>query len=252
MKSLWTAISLFLLINAMLVVGVMTWLWSSDRLNGQRAERIVAMLKVTTAEEARLQDEEQVAIEEAARKAQDVARVLSVAQGPVSAVDRIDADQRERDLVNQRLERMQKEKQDLLRQLTLMQDHLNKQQAEIDAAKAEVTRVLETEKARANDRDFAQAVAMYEQVKPKQGKEMFQQLLASGKEEQVVAYLAAMQLRKGAAILKEFKTPTEIAQVTQLVQKLRTRGVDLLPGIPGVAGVEDELPGVADGAGGGR
>ncbi len=232
MKSLWTAISLLLLINLLLLAGVGLWLWGSDRLDAERFHRVVDMIKITKAEEAELQAQEQAALDEAVKQAQDVARVLSVAQGPVSAHDRIAADERERDLINQRLDRMQKEKEDLLRQMTLMTDHMNKQQLEIEAARAEMKRSLEAEHKRANDRDFEQAVAMYEQLKPRQGKEMFQQLLAQGQEEQVVAYLAAMQLRKAAGVLKEFKTDPEIAQATQLVQKLRSRGVDVLPQMP--------------------
>ncbi|NJL32148.1 MAG: hypothetical protein HC898_11290 [Phycisphaerales bacterium] len=67
-------------------------------------------------------------------------------------------------------------------------------------------------------RTFKLALQMYEQVRPKQGKQMMQELIVKGQMDQVVEYMAAMQLRKAAAILKEFKTPPEVAMATELVQ----------------------------------
>jgi hypothetical protein len=45
-----------------------------------------------------------------------------------------------------------------------------------------------------------------------------------------VDYLAAMQMRKAAGVLKEFKTPQEVAQASELLELLRRRGVDPIAG----------------------
>ena len=76
------------------------------------------------------------------------------------------------------------------------------------------------------DKDFQQTVKMYQQLKAKQVKQIFQQLLAQGMTGQVVEYLAAMQIRKAAAVIREFKSPNEVVQAANLLQSLRERGLD--------------------------
>ncbi|MEX0776174.1 MAG: hypothetical protein WD042_10745 [Phycisphaeraceae bacterium] len=194
------------------------------------------------------QTKEQEAAEEAAaaelakraeHQAEQTTRMLSVASGPVSVEDRISADERDREMMNQRLERMDRDRQDLLRQLQLLRDVLEKKQAQLDAQEKAFAQALEAERNKAQDRDFQLTVQMYEQIKPAQAKQIFQELAARGKTEQVVDYLAAMQLRKASAVLKEFKQPEEIVQATDLLQKLRTRGVDPLPGMPRAPGAPE-------------
>jgi hypothetical protein len=58
---------------------------------------------------------------------------------------------------------------------------------------------------------------------------MMQQLLAQGETELVVEYLAAMQVRIAAKVLGSFETPAEIAQATELVERLRVRGIEPMP-----------------------
>jgi formate-dependent nitrite reductase cytochrome c552 subunit len=128
----------------------------------------------------------------------------------------------------QRVERLQRDIADLQRQLGLAKDLLAKQKTDLDAQRKEFEEAVARERDLHARADFAQAVQTYEQLKPKQVKEMFQALMKDGKTRDVIDYLAAMQGRKAAAVLKEFKMPDEIPQATDLVQKLRDRGVDLL------------------------
>ena len=58
---------------------------------------------------------------------------------------------------------------------------------------------------------------------PKQAKAVFQELLTAGGEKQVVSYLSAMEERKAAKVLKEFKLPNEIDQAAMLIEQLRQR-----------------------------
>ena len=72
---------------------------------------------------------------------------------------------------------------------------------------------------------------MYEKIQAKQAKAMMTQLVALGQagEIQVVDYLAAMNERKAAEILGQFKDEREIPLATRLIERLRTRGIDPLP-----------------------
>ena len=76
------------------------------------------------------------------------------------------------------------------------------------------------------DEDFKRAVKTLEQLPARQAKDVVQQMLGQGKLDQAVDYLAAMQLRKSAGVLKAFKSEAEVVQVTRLIEQLRLRGVD--------------------------
>ena len=51
------------------------------------------------------------------------------------------------------------------------------------------------------------------------------ELIKQGKQDEVVEYLAAMQLRKSAAILDQFKADNEVPVAAQLLEASRTRGI---------------------------
>ena len=240
-RTLWLAVSVLLLLHAMVVVGGVLWLWTSGRLNGERVGKVVEVFRPTLVREKEMEAEAKKVAEDAVEREAEMARLSQLGKGPLTPEDRLTTDQREDELLRQRLERLEREKQDLLRQIELAKDALTKQKGELDSQRESFNKELAEEVKRRGDRDFAMAVQMYEQLRPKQAKEMFQALMRQGKVEEVVGYLAAMQLRKSSAVLKEFKTGEEIGQVTELVQHLRKRGVDPLsskPAIPETQGGE--------------
>ena len=83
------------------------------------------------------------------------------------------------------------------------------------------------------DEDFKKAVGLLEALKPKQAKQILQDMLQDGKELEAVEYLAAMKMRKAAGVLGQFKQNQEIAQATMLVERLRQRGINLPGSTPG-------------------
>ena len=68
-------------------------------------------------------------------------------------------------------------------------------------------------------------VESYASLKPKLAKQAFLELIKQNKMDEVVEYLAAMQLRKSAAILNQFKADEEVPVAAQLLESLRLRGV---------------------------
>jgi hypothetical protein len=89
--------------------------------------------------------------------------------------------------------------------------------------------MIRTEGQRKVDEQFLQTVKQYEQLTPKQGKQMIVALVNQKQTDQAVAYLDAMSPRAASRILKEFKTESEIALATELLEKLRTFGVQTAP-----------------------
>ena len=250
LKTLGNTLLALLMIHLLAAVGGAVWLYGTDRLDSHRAKAIWAMLK-TTITEAKAQEVRAKQLEEQThQQAENQARILALGKGPVIAQDHLAQQERDTEVFQQQMDRMERDKQDLMRQIQVAKDMLSKQKLEFDAERKAFEKALAEEKAQRNSRDFQQAVQMYEQIKPKQVKDMFQDLMRRNQTDQVVEYLAAMQLRKAAAVLKEFKTPEDVAQATDLVQRLRSRGVDVLgslgtpSGVPN-AGTPGTTPGTA-------
>ncbi|MCX5661141.1 MAG: hypothetical protein NTW19_15755 [Planctomycetota bacterium] len=211
-------------INALAVAGFVGWLHYSGRLDRGRVDRVVAVLKPTIEQEKKRQEEADRLEEEAKKQAAAVARMEKIANGPLTLEDRIRTEAQGDDVATQRLERLQRETADLRRQLEMAKQLVGSQKAELDAQKKVFAEtVLRDEKLKA-DQSFQQTVEMYEALKATQVKEIFQNLLKQGRQTEVLDYFAAMQQRKAAAVLKEFKTPQEMQVATDLMRRLRERG----------------------------
>lgn len=82
-----------------------------------------------------------------------------------------------------------------------------------------------TDAQKRGDEQFLRAVKQLEQVPAKQAKKILETLVAGKNVDQAVAYLDAMNPRAAAKVLREFKTDAEIPLATELLERLRTRGV---------------------------
>lgn len=226
MKTLRQVFTALLVIHFLLLIAGVAWLRSSGRLNGDRLRRVGEMFRPTIAQESAAREEKERADKEDHEKAVEAARLESVGAGPVTISDRLRTDEEKDTVALQRIERLKRETADLRAQLEVYKGLLSKQKEELEAERAAFNELKAKEEQLRNDTDFQQAVAMYEKLRPKQAKEMFQVLIKDGKKPQVIDYLAAMQLKKASDVLKEFKSAEEVAQATELVQRLRERGID--------------------------
>jgi len=231
MRSFRKAVALALIVNALALAGAAGWLWSTGRLSRDRIERTREIFHLTLAQEKQDQDNADKLAEEAKAKALDVARLESVAaNGAVSLSQRLNSEQRADDLATQRVERLQRDIADLRQQLVHAKDLLARQKSELEAQRKSFEERVARQNSLSRQDDFQQAVKTYEQLEPEQVKAMFQTLIKDGKVQDVIDYLAAMQMRKAAAVLKEFKSPEEIPTATDLIQRLRDRGLTNPPG----------------------
>ncbi len=226
MRTAWNIVSILLLTHVLAAGAFVAWLGMDGRLNRERLGKVVEIFGLTIAEE---QQQIQRAAElelQASEQAADLARVEQVSQGPVTLGQRMAQADQSDEVQQQESTRAERERADLLRQLDAARHLLARERAALLEERKAFEEHRQKELARTRDEDFQQAVAMYEQVRPRQAKQMFQELLAKGETQRVVEYLAAMQLRKAAAVLKEFKLPPEVTQATQLIEQLRSRGID--------------------------
>lgn len=227
MRTFWTVLSVVLLINFLAAAVFVAWLHQDGRLDQDRLERAVNIFALRIDEEQANAQEEKARLARQAAAAQEAARLERVADAPAQLSQKIAEDQEKDEVALQRLERLRREIQDLQHSNELARRLLTEEREKLDADRKAFTQSVAAENRKRNDTDFLQAVKMYEQLKARQAKEMFQQLLQKNQADQVLDYLSAMQMRKAAAVLKEFKAPNEVAQAAELIQRLRLRGVNM-------------------------
>ena len=228
MRAVWNAIAVLLLLNVLVLAGAALWLYNSGRLNRERIDKVLEVFRLTVEqEEAELELAAEVA-QQAREVGKEQVWLESVKAGPRSVEGRMNEDRRAVELTLHLNERARRDRKAFLENMAKYRQIITRQEAELNARRQQIDRVLAEQKQRRESEDFKKAVAIHEQGKPKQTKRIFMDLIKQGDITQVIEYLAAMQTRKAVAVLKEFKNDTEITQARLLIEGLRTRGVDLL------------------------
>lgn len=242
MRTGWTVAVWVLVINAVALAGLIGWLALDGRLSRDRVQRVVEIFSITVAEEEAQAEQAAKLAEEAQAKAEEHARLEAVSDGPITLAQRLESEMRDDEVEAQRYARMKSEQEALLKQIDLARQLLAQERQQLDAERRAFAEAVEREIRLKRDEDFQQTVRMYESIRPRQAKQIFQEMLAQNKTSEVVDYLAAMQLRKAASVLKEFKQPDEIQQAAALLEALRERGID-------TSGLEQNEPGIQGASG---
>jgi hypothetical protein len=223
LKTAWNIIAILCLLNLVLLAGGVAWLYETGRLDRTRYDAMVAMFKPTIArqqadEEAQRKKEEALRVER-----EKIAHLKQVEQGPVTLSDRLSADQQADEMALQRMSRLQTEIADLRQGLASQNQQLAMERQQLVEDRRAFEAELSRRQAMLASVDFRRAVETLEQIKPAQAKQMLEDLSTKGKSDQVVEYLVAMDLRKSAAVLREYKTPAEITEAAALLEKIRLR-----------------------------
>jgi flagellar motility protein MotE (MotC chaperone) len=109
--------------------------------------------------------------------------------------------------------------QDLLESLQAdVQTKLARIESERKTFESEVQKVA----AKTHKAGFDQSLTLYNELKPKQIKDIFLTLPAGGRADLVAEFLLAMESDKAGKIVAEFKTPDEKAFITDVLEKIRT------------------------------
>ena len=227
-KALWNAIAVLLLIHLLATLGFVAWLRTSGRLDGARLNQVVAMFKITIADQRQqLEDEEKQAAEQL-RQREALARLEEVADGPRSVSDRLRTEAEDNEVALQKLELATRAVAAMRSTIESAKADLARRQTEDDTERQAFEKRMDQRLDQLKDENFRQAVSVYENLKPAQAKANFLELIKGGNEDQVVDYLAAMQLRKAAKVLAQFETPEDVTVSARLIQRLRERGIESL------------------------
>ncbi len=221
MRSLWIIITTLALANFLAVVGVVAWLGGTGRLSNERLHTVRELFKTTV-------DEDKAAAKtleaEEARKAAEAAQEAFFGEPPTPAEGEVAAQQEVSNAAQQDLSRLTREAEDLRRtfarelaQIERAREELRQERADFEALRARIAELEGSEQ-------FEKAVALYQQLKPKQAKELMQTLIDQGEIEQAVSYLNALQVRTASKIIAEFEDPYLAAT---LLERVRTRGLEV-------------------------
>lgn len=225
MRKLWTIISVLAVVNLIAIGGVLAWLSTTGRLNGERIHKVREMLREPIpAEKARL-DADAAKAAEAVKADEKKARQAGL---PETAAGQLDRQRDAADIRQQTILRLREEVEQLRATLARQEEQLaGDKQALADAEKRLADR--EAQLARnTGAANFQAALASLESQKPQAARLVLQALIDGGKRDEAVAYLAAMQDRVRGKVLAEFiKTDEKLA--AGLLEQLRLRGIDAPP-----------------------
>ncbi len=222
MRSAWNAVSFLAIVNLLALSLFVSWLWGSQRLDGQRLAALRELFAQTIPQEREAAAEDARA-EEARRRWQ--AQQGGAANPALSSADSMRASGEMQEQADRISTRLSDEAALLLEQLELRERELDRREAAFTARASAWEKARKDEEYRRTDEQFAQAVGQLERLKPKQAKAMIVQLVNDGKLQEALAYLDAMNERAAAKIFGQFNTDQDRRLATELLEGLRTLGL---------------------------
>ncbi len=226
MKMLWQVMSIVAVVHLVGALGLAGFLAGTNRLSRERLIDAMGLFALTIDQAEAVEAQAEAKAGQADAEAARLARASGL--GPASAAEKLAA-QRERDeMMLRQLERTRREIEDLHRNLQLTRSRMEREKQQLLAARNEAVARFEAIQAQLDDEGFRTAVQLYEQLPAKQVKQMFLAIMQQHETDQVVAFLEAMQPRKAADVLREFKDVHEVPRAVELMERLRARGSDLV------------------------
>ncbi len=221
MRSAWNTVSFLAVVHILALAMFAGWLVYTQRLDRERLNAVRDLFALTTVE-ARTAREE--AAKAAQRQRLNEQALTPRATGGSAQGVRVAA--RVQEQTDQMQERLAVEASMLRRQLAQREEDLARREAEFEVRQQAWERFRQAEIERRTSEQFAQTVKQLESVPPKQGKRIIVELITAGKMDQAVTYLDAMAPRATTKVLREFKTDQETRLATELLERLRTFGLE--------------------------
>jgi len=223
MSTIGRLIKILALANLLAVLGFVGWLFASGRVDGARLAKVRDIFKPTIAEESAALAEGEAKAAEAEQLAADERKLLEI---PMVRAEQIVSAERFQQRAALAVRGLKDEQSRLLEDLSSRERSVTEREDALAKRKTEWTKSIAEEKDRQTKEQFRKAVRLLESAPPKQGKEWILELVRSGREDQAVSYLDAMNPAKSAALLKAFKGEGEAKVATDLLERLRQLGLE--------------------------
>jgi flagellar motility protein MotE (MotC chaperone) len=212
-KRLWNVFVLTLALNFLAVAVAAGYLYSDGRIDRKRVDAIRLLLYPPPAT--------QPAASQPA-DGHELGPVLRLGEllehkSGLSANEQLQFLQQTFDARMAELDRRQRELGDLQRQVDMANSTLARDRAALEAEKKQVADREQLAAKLAADQGFQDSLELYKTMPPKQVKQSFMSM----DDETVKRYLQAMEPRGAAKIVKEFKTPDELARIQRVIDQMR-------------------------------
>ncbi|MHC4768598.1 MAG: hypothetical protein ACYTEI_07800, partial [Planctomycetota bacterium] len=205
MKTAWNIVSFLAVVHLLALLMFAGWLWHTDRLDGGRIAELRALFAPTltearaVAEQAELEAEARLVQQAEQDRRQDPPLPTS------DRVARLTAARQEDERAEHHLDMVRRQ---LLQQFDIAAQQLEDQRGALDADR----------------QGFEQGVGADQQQRqeslpPKQAKQKIVELVQSGRTDQAVVYLDAMNQRAAGKVLAEFKTDEDNKLATELLER---------------------------------
>lgn len=214
MKKLFNALAWMFALNFLGVVGMVGWLYSGGRLDREHVTALKQVLFPSTAPATQPTTAPAVAavplgskkLEQllASKTHLQTSEQMTYLQGAFDS-QKAELDRKERD-AKDLIDQARREQETISRERTALAEA----QKKLDADRQEQTKLD-------HDKGFQESLQRYQAMSTKQVKEIFMKL----DDDIAERYLEAMPERTAARIMKEFKSPEELARVQKIMEKMR-------------------------------
>ena len=223
MRTAWNVFSFLAVVHLLAIAMFIGWLWQTDRLDSARLRDAQAMFAMTVPQ---AQAAAEFAAQEAEAQRQQQEQQFRRDHPALSSRARLHLIAEIQQETDWSMRRLGDVKTQLVQQLTLAAQQADELQAQAEAERRSWLQSIEAERKRRADTQFTKAVKLLEALPPKLAKTKIVELVDSGKISQAVAYLNEMNQRAAGKLLAQFKTDEENRLATELLERLRTFGLN--------------------------
>ena len=217
-RSAWKGLGILGVVNTLAIAALLTWLLVSDRMDAGRFSRLRTELATTLTEERLRRETEAATAAEAGRRQVELAHLGQMPRTPAERVEEVDRAQDLRTLERRHLA-------EEARQLGIVLDErrlaIDQERARLSASQAEWQSARDAEAAIGRDAQMKKAVQLLEGAPPRQAREWIVELCTTGRREEAVRYLNAMNRMAASRVLREMKSAEEAVLAADLIEAMR-------------------------------
>jgi hypothetical protein len=221
-KTIWNVVSFLAVVHLLALLMFAGWLWHTDRLDGQRVADLRALFAPTIPEARAAAEQERQEAEARFQQRVEQARRDDPPLPASTRVEQLSATRQDQDRAEHHLELVRRQ---LLLQFDNAAQQLESEREALTVQKQDFEQGMDADQQQRYRQQLAKAVKLLESLPPKQAKQKIVELVRSGKSDQAVVYLDAMNQRAAGKVLAEFKTDEESRLATELLERIRTLGL---------------------------
>ncbi|MEE2681212.1 MAG: hypothetical protein VX641_02450 [Planctomycetota bacterium] len=231
MNRLWNICAFVALVNLVALCGVLVWLFSTDRIDSDRVERLRVLFATPIPEELKAAEAERQAQElllEQSLEEGSLATLPASSRWPIDSLSKIRMEEK---MMQRRFrDELLRDSQEVL----MAEQRLKADREAFEREKAEYLQLRDEAQKQRTAADFKQSVKDLESMPPRSAKNLIVEICATDPEgfELALQWMKAMRQGPRATIIASMKSEEELKLASSLLQSLA------VPGTPGETDLE--------------